>query len=393
MTEKPLVLIIDDNPVNLILLKTILTNNHYRVVSAENGKEGLETAKLSSPDLILLDVAMPGWNGYETCQRMKQESILKKIPILFLSALDKTENIVRGLQAGGVDYISKPFQKEELVARVETHLELAHLRQNLESEVTNQTKKIQFLLEALQLSYEKAQQASILKTEFLRNISHEFFTPLTAIKGMTEILIEDTLLTEEQQHYVEGVMKANQQLNTLITNALTFADQFRAEDTLILCDFQLPQLVDNILKKSLVDLESKDLQITTEIAPSLDTLLQGNRDGIDKVLSNLVNNALKFTKQGKILIRVEALEREAKKQWIRFEVSDTGIGIAQDKQAHLFDIFSQVDASSTRLYDGMGMGLAVAKLLIEKMGGQIGVDSLLGKGSTFWFKVPVTFSA
>ncbi|KHD07176.1 hypothetical protein PN36_04620 [Candidatus Thiomargarita nelsonii] len=389
MKEKPLLLIIDDNPVNLILLETILTNNHYRVVSAENGEEGLETAKLSPPDLILLDIAMPGWNGYETCQRMKQNSILKKIPILFLSALDKTENIVRGLQAGGLDYISKPFQKEELVARLQTHLELAHLRQNLESEVGNQTKKIQFLLEALQLSYEKAQQASILKTEFLRNISHEFFTPLTTIKGMTEIITEDTLLTEEQQDCVEGVMKASHHLNTLITNALSFAEQFRGEDELILCDFQIPQLVDRVLK----DLETKDLQITTEIAPALYTLLEGNRDGIDKVLSNLVNNAIKFTQKGKIMIRVQALEREAKKQWIRFEVSDTGIGIAQDKQAHLFDIFSQIDASSTRLYDGMGMGLAVAKMLTEKMGGQIGVDSILNKGSTFWFKVPVGFSA
>jgi len=392
MKEKPLVLIIDDNPVNLILLENILTNNHFRVVSAETGEEGLKTAKLSSPDIILLDIAMPGWNGYETCQRMKQDSILKKIPILFLSGLDKTENIVHGLQAGGVDYISKPFQKEELIARLQTHIELAHLRQNLESEVANQTKKIQFLLEALQLSYEKAQQASILKTEFLRNISHEFLTPLTAIKGMTEILIEDTILTEEQQHCVEGVMKASQHLNTLITNALTFAEQFRGEDELILCDFQLPELVDNVLKKLPVDFKSKDLQVSAEIAP-LYTLLHGNRDGIDKVLSNLVNNAIKFTKQGKIVIRVQAIEREEKKQWIRFEVSDTGIGIAQNKQAHLFDIFSKIDASSTRLYDGMGMGLAVAKMLTEKMGGQIGVDSLLGKGSTFWFKVPVTLSA
>jgi signal transduction histidine kinase len=385
MKDKPLVLIIDDAQVNLIMLVNILEPNNFRVVPAENGQEGLKIAKQYQPDIILLDVAMPGWDGYETCRCIKQDPTLKKIPILFLSALDDLQSKVRALQAGGVDYISKPFEQEELLARVQTHIELAHLRQNLEREVANQTEKIQSLLEALQLSYDKAQQASILKTEFLRNIGHEFRTPMNVILGMTDMLLEDTELTEEQQHSAEVVKKAGKQLMGILTNMLTFADQFQTEHKLVICDFQVHDVVDSVLKRLSANVQAKDLQVTTEIAPSLCSHQRGYQEEIDKVLSNLVDNAIKFTDQGGIVIRVQALEREDEKQWVRFEVSDTGIGIAKDKQANLFNIFYQVDD----FYEGIGIGLTIAKMFIEKMGGQIGVDSVLDKGSTFWFKVPL----
>ena len=389
MKDKPLVLVIDDSLVNLTLLYNVLQKHGFRVVLANNGERGLVTAKQSTPDIILLDVVMPGWDGYETCQRIKQEATLAKIPILFLSALDDPKNKVRALQAGGVDYVSKPFQKEELLARVQTHVELAHLRKNLEREVTNQTERIQLLFEALQFSYDKAQQASILKTQFLHNISHEFLTPMNIVLGMTEMLMEDTDLTEEQQHYAEAVMKAGRQLMDILTNMLHFAQQFKGELKQVVTEFQIPELVDEVLKILSPLGQHKELQITTEIAPQLHAPQRGNLDGIHKVLNQLVENAIKFTEQGEIIIRVQALGQSDNKQWIRFEISDTGAGIAAEKQTHLFEIFSQVDGSPTRAFDGMGMGLAVAKMFTENMGGQIGVDSVVNQGSTFWFHVPL----
>jgi len=389
MKDKPLVLIIDDSPVNLMLLYNILEKHDLRVVLANSGEQGLTLAKQSPPDIVLLDVIMPGWDGYETCRRFKQDASLEKIPILFLSALGDTENKVRALQAGGVDYVSKPFQKEELLARVETHAELAHLRQNLEREVTNQTERIQLLYEALQLSYDKAEQASILKTEFLRNISHEFLTPMNIVLGMTEMLIEDTKLTEEQHHLASGVMKASQQLMDILTNMLNFSQQFKREFEQIITQFQVHEIVNQVIKRFSSNVQAKQLQITTEIAPQLYTFLSGNRDYIDKVLSKLIDNAIKFTQKGQIMIRVQTEKNRDEKLLVRFEVIDTGIGITEEKQVDLFDIFSQVDGSSTRIYDGMGMGLAVAKMLTESMGGQIGVNSPSGKGSTFWFNVPL----
>jgi signal transduction histidine kinase len=389
MKSKALILVIDDSPVNLMLLHNILEKYHFDVVLADSGQQGLTLAKKTPPDIILLDVVMAGWDGYETCRRIKQEATLAKIPILFLSALGDTENKVRALQAGGVDYVSKPFQKEELLARVQTHVELAHLRQNLEREVANQTEKIQLLFEALQLSYDKAEQASILKTEFLRNISHEFLTPMNIVLGMTEMLIEDTELTEEQLHYAESVMKGGKQLMDILTNMLNFAQQFKGELKPVITEFQVHEVVNNVLKRLSANAQNKELQISTDIAPSLYTHLRGNQETIHKVLNKLVDNAIKFTEQGEIVIRVQELEQYENKQWVRFEVIDRGCGISEEKQAVLFDMFSQVDGSSTRTYDGMGMGLAVAKMFTENMGGQIGVKSQVNEGSTFWFHIPL----
>lgn len=389
MVSKPLVLVIDDSLVNLAFLGDILEKNHFDIVLANSGERGLTLAKQSHPDVILLDVIMPGWDGYETCERIKQESDLEKIPILFLSAMGTTEHKVRALQVGGVDYVSKPFQKEELLARVRTHVELSHLRKNLEREVANKTESIQSLFEALQLAYEKAQQASILKSQFLRNISHEFRTPMNIVLGMLEMLLEETDLTEEQRHYAEATMNAAKQLMDILINMLNFSQQFNSELKQVINEFELPEMIDSILKGLAARIKAKDLQVVIEIAPPLAIPLCGNSDYINKILTKLIDNAIKFTAQGEIHLRVQNLDWHDTKQWIRFEVKDTGIGIAPEQQEHLFDTFYQVDGSPTRLYQGMGMGLAVAKMFTEQMGGKIGVESALNQGSTFWFQVPL----
>jgi signal transduction histidine kinase len=390
MVSKPLVLVIDDSLVNLAFLGDILEKNHFDIVLANSGERGLTLAKQSHPDVILLDVIMPGWDGYETCERIKQEPDLEKIPILFLSAMGTTEHKVRALQVGGVDYVSKPFQKEELLARVRTHVELSHLRRNLEREVANKTESIQSLFEALQLAYEKAQQASILKSQFLRNISHEFRTPMNIVLGMLEMLLEETELTEEQRHYAEATMNAAKQLMEILINMLNFSQQFNSELKQVINEFEVPEMIDNILKGFTARIKAKDLQIITDITPPLTTVpLCGNSDYINKILSKLIDNAVKFTARGEITLRVQDLESRDGQRWLRFEVKDTGIGIALEQQEHLFDTFYQVDGSSTRLYQGMGMGLAVAKMFTEQMGGQIGVESALNQGSTFWFHVPL----
>lgn len=385
MTNKATVLIIDDSLVNLIFLQGVLKKHSFNVVSAKNGKLGLELAQESPPDIILLDIIMPGWDGYETCRRFKQDKNLSSIPILFLSALGELESKVKALQVGGVDYVSKPFQEPELLARLETHLELAYLRKNLECEVANQTKKIKLLFDALQLSYERAQQTSVLKTEFLRKISHEFLTPMNIVVGMSEILIEDTELTTEQEHYAQTIIKASKQLNDILTNMLNFAQHFKSEIKQVITEFQTHEIIDCLLNEFSTVAKYKSLQIKIDVEESLLYMpLRGNKQGIYNVLNKFLDNAIKFTVKGKILIHVK-LDKEL----VLFEISDTGIGIPPAKTDNLFEIFSQLDNSSTRLHEGMGMGLAVAKMLTENMGGEIGVKSVLCEGSCFWIKIPL----
>ncbi|MDM8567039.1 response regulator [Candidatus Halobeggiatoa sp. HSG11] len=388
MKDKPTILVIDDSSVNLTLLHNMLEKNDFQVVLANSGEQGLVLAKQNPPSIILLDIIMGGWDGYETCRHMKREPTLNKVPVLFLSALGDTENKVRALQAGGVDYISKPFQREELLARVQTHIELANLRQNLEHEVASKTEKIKLLFEALQLSYDKAEQASILKTEFLRNVSHEFLTPMNIVLGMAEMLLEDTDLSEEQRSYTESIMGASKNLTDILTNMLSFAQQFKGELTSKATKFFLYEVIDNILQQFSQNIKNKNLlPIETVIDPALYTAFYGDKEAVHKVLSKLVDNAIKFTEQGKIVISVEVIEYFEKGEWVEFKIIDTGIGIVEE--ANLFDTFYQIDGSSTRRYDGMGMGLAVAKMFVETIGGKIGVKSKVGEGSTFWFKIPL----
>jgi signal transduction histidine kinase len=389
MRTKPLVLIIDDSMVNLALLKKTLQKHDFSVVLANNGEQGVLRARQYRPDLILLDVMMPGWDGYETCSHLKAEPELTNIPILFLSALNDTENKVKALQAGAVDYVSKPFQREELLARVRTHVELSHLRKDLEHEVACQTEEIRSLLAALHDSYEKAQQASILKTQFLRNISHEFRTPMNIILGMTDILLEDTPLDDEQRHCADTIRDAGTQLMDMLCDMLNFAQQFGEEMQQELGDFLVPDLVESVLRVMYKRAESKDIELNTECAETLNQVLYGNHAHIQEILTKLVDNAIKFTLVGYVVVRAQLMPLTETECSLRFEVEDSGIGIEPEKQNGLFDAFSQVDGSSTRSYDGMGMGLAVAKLFTENLGGDIGLRSTPGEGSVFWFEVPI----
>jgi signal transduction histidine kinase len=391
MANDTTILVVDDSLVNLAVLDEILDRQDLNVLMANSGEKALKLAKQSQPkpSLVLLDIVMPGWDGYETCRQFKEDPELTSIPILFLSGLGETENKVRALKAGGVDYVSKPFQEEELLARVRTHVELSRLRQSLEAEVAAKTEKIQSLLEALQISYQKAQESSVLKTQFLRNISHEFRTPMNIILGTMDELMEDTELDDEQQDMATAVLNAGKQLLEILTNMLNFAQQFEGEMEQESVAFDLRELIAELMNTFTPQAASKDLDINKHIDQDVPVRVHGGQKYLQEILSKLLDNAIKYTEKGSIELSIHVDDRPSNKVPCRFAVKDTGIGIPEDKRTYLFETFSQIDGSSTRSHDGMGMGLALAKLYVETLGGEIGVENHHNGGSTFWFVVPL----
>jgi signal transduction histidine kinase len=240
-----------------------------------------------------------------------------------------------------------------------------------------------------------AESANRAKSEFLTTMSHEMRTPMNAILGMSDLLSESSL-PEEQQEYVRIFQKAGTNLLDLINDILDLAKVESGHVDLESIGFDLGALLERVIEMMASRALNRGLQLTLEVLPGVPTALIGDPHRLRQVLINLIGNALKFTEQGSVVLRVEP-EPAGPPSWLRFNVVDTGIGIAPDKAEMIFERFTQADSSTTRKYGGTGLGLAISRGLVELMGGRVGCTSELGKGSTFFltapFGVPTTVDA
>jgi PAS domain S-box-containing protein len=242
--------------------------------------------------------------------------------------------------------------------------------------------------EDLVASRRKAEEANRSKSEFLANMSHEIRTPMNAIIGMTSLALE-TNLTDEQQDYLNTVRSSSYFLLNIINDILDFSKMEANKLAIDNIDFNLRLTVEDVADVLAYHASEKKLEFAYLLHHEVPALLIGDPARIRQVLINLGNNALKFTEKGEVVIRAELLEESAEIATVIFSVTDTGIGIPADKQEVIFEEFSQADGSTTRLYGGTGLGLAISKKLVELMGGELGVTSEVGKGSRFWFKLPL----
>jgi two-component system sensor histidine kinase/response regulator len=360
------ILIVDDNPTNVQLLSVMLKERGgYKVRAALSGKLALQAARNNPPDLILLDIYMPGMNGYEVCEQLKADEATRGIPVIFISALNETVDKVRAFEAGGVDYITKPFQFKEFEARVHTHLELRRQRREL------------------QQSYAQLREAERLRDNLVHMIAHDLRNSLTAISGYFELIMlsDGKVLSQKSTGYVR---KGADSIYTLVGIINTMLDVNRMEAGAMKPNLAPCDLV-GVAKKVLSDMEA--VLGKTELIldlPVQHEIVKADRELIIRVLQNLVVNALKAIPAGG-WVRVGVAFSGSS---VRVTVSDNGAGISPEYRQKIFDKFGKVEAGPGAGKYSTGLGLTFCKLAVEAHGGRIGVESEVGAGSAFWFELP-----
>jgi signal transduction histidine kinase len=378
------VLIVDDDPVARLLAREALEQSGWSVEEAENGRLGLDVFIKRRPDLILLDIMMPEMDGFSVCAELRKLPEGIHTPVLMMTGLEDYQSITQAYEAGATDFIVKPVNGLLLGHRVRYMLRAAQAMRDLRDSQ-----------DQLMQARDAALEGTRLKSEFLATISHEIRTPMNGIIGMDELLL-DTELSSEQRDCAETIRTSARTLLDIVNDILDFSKLDTGRVTLNRVEFSLPALVDEHLARHDERSKEKGIVLRREIASTIPSTLWGDQTHIGRILQVLLSNAMKFTERGEVCVHVcpapLILAGGPEKMGagrIRFAVADTGIGINPTDANRLFQPFVQVDGSDHRPYGGTGLGLALAKQLVELMGGTIEFESKPGRGSRFWFDLPV----
>jgi two-component system, sensor histidine kinase and response regulator len=370
-TANPLILIVDDIPKNLQVLSSILNLEGYQIAFAANGKESITVLETTTPDLILLDIMMPGMDGFEVCKFIKADIRLKNIPIIFITGKAEQEDIVKGLNLGAVDYITKPFNATELISRVKTHIELKKSRDKI----------IEYTRE-LEKNREELKQLNASKDKFFSIIAHDLRSPFTGFLGLSQLLIEEKNNIEkiDLEQIALSMNKAAKKLFNFLENLLDWSRSQMGGLQFNPINVEIKNAVDSVFFVLKETAAEKGVELINNIYNKLTVIVDNN--ALNTILRNLVSNSIKFTKKsGKIIIGIHSVTDD----FITVFVKDNGIGIAYDNLDNLFRLETKVSTPGTNNEQGSGLGLLLVKEFVEKNGGNIWIESELNIGTTVFF--------
>ena len=418
------ILIVDDQPQNLQVIATVLREK-YHIFIANNGKKAIKIAQEKQPDLILLDVMMPEMSGFEVCKELKSMRYTKDIPVIFLTARTEKEDIIKGLELGGVDYITKPFNQQEVVTRIKTHIDL----KNASNTLTEQNKLLVELNKKLALSQEElekrnddliiAQDAveehafqvntmniklmeseeklknlnqelnelNASKDKFFSIIAHDLRNPFTSLLCLSEMLKDEiaSFSVDELQSMATNFYNAVQRLYKLLENLLEWAriQQGKIENQPE--EFNILSLAKQSVGVHATTAAQKEINLyVTSLGISEDDTAYADMKIIDTILRNLISNAIKFTQRGgTVEVTVSKYDGDS----FLIAVKDDGVGISEENLKHLFAIDSKISTRGTEGEPSTGLGLILCKELIEKSKGILWAESLPDEGSEFSFTV------
>jgi signal transduction histidine kinase len=368
--EKATVLLVDDTAENLALMSGLL-KDLYRIKVANSGERALAVAATApAPDLILLDIMMPGMDGYEVCARLKADPALRDVPVIFVSGLTETLDKVRAFDVGGVDFVTKPFQAAEVHARVATHLNIRRMRQALERQN-----------EELESNYAKLRELEGHREALTQMIVHDLRQPLSGLLGYLDMTAKKVASQEDTKRLVDRAQHNGARLLSMINTLLDVAKLEEGKYPVKRQPANPSAIVDEVV--SIVGSVNPKcrIEVVTENAPEK---IECDPDLIQRVISNLVTNAVQFCRDdGVVRVVVEHVPAG-----VTFAVADEGPGIPAIHHARIFEKFGAPPAPGQKKRLSTGLGLAFCRLAVEAHGGRIGLESEEGKGSTFRVELP-----
>jgi two-component system, sensor histidine kinase and response regulator len=372
-----MILIVDDSPENIFTLKTLLELHAFPTDSASSGEEALKKTLKNSYALIILDVQMPGMDGFEVAETLSGNSATKDIPIIFLSAINvEKKYITKGYSSGGIDYVTKPIDPDILLLRVKTFYRLYE-----QNRVLNQMQdSLRLEIEFRKAAQQEAQAASKRKDEFMSIASHELKTPLASVKAYVQLLDRTLAKDERIKGYLDRTLAQINKLNSLIVDLL---DTSRIENGRLKFNESLFNF-NKLIKESVEMISQIYPEYKILVSGDSNALVRGDETRLEQVILNYMTNAIKYSPD----IRELELHTSVEDGFLIVSVKDFGIGIPKENQGDVFRKFYRVE-STARRFQGLGVGLYICFEIIRRHNGKCWLESEVGKGSTFYFSLPI----